>query len=118
MPDIQFIEPKEGPLSSKQRFMIFIAIAIFVTFLLVTISIVLYNVSGTAQLDLSRPGYKGVSAGSIQKDSGLKKFPSSGAITQATIDEFKKIYDQQATNIKSADAFIGDPLSPEALGIK
>lgn len=117
MNEMQLIMPKQGPLGSKQRFIIMIAGSILITFLLVSISMAIYNGSGAAQLDLSRPGYKSVRAQLITGDNNLQKFPSGGQITQSTIDDFKKIYAQQADKIKAADAFNGDPLSPEALGL-
>jgi hypothetical protein len=117
MNEMQFIIPKEGPLGSKQRFLIMIAGSIVITCIIVTIGMTMYYISGTAQLDLSRPGYKSVRAQSITGDNNLQQFPENGAITQSTIDSFKKIYTDQATKIKAADAFSGDPLSPEALGL-
>lgn len=117
MNEIQFIMPKEGPIGSKYRFMILIAGSIITSFILVIIGMTIYNSSGAAQLDLSRPGYKSVRAQSITGDNNLQKFPDTGTITQTTIDDFQKIYTQQADKIKAADAFNGDPLSPDALGL-
>jgi len=114
---MQLIAPVESRLTSKYRFMIMIATSVVVAFVLVVIAMSLYNASGAAQVDLSRPGYKTVKAESITGDNNLQRYPNTGAITQSTIDDFKKIYDQQVSHIKTADAFGGDPLSPESLGI-
>lgn len=117
MNEIQFIMPKEGALGSKQRFLIMITGSVIITFIVVTIGMVMYNSSGTAQLDLSRPGYKSVRSQSITGDNNLQQFSENGPINQSTFDSFKKIYSDQAAKLKAADAFNGDPLSPEALGI-
>ena len=117
MNEMQLIAPVESRLTSKHRFLIMIATSVVVAFILVVIAMSLYNASGAAQVDLSRPGYKTVKAESITGDNNLQRYPSTGAITQSTIDDFKKIYDQQVSYIKTADAFGGDPLSPESLGI-
>lgn len=102
--------------NGNRRFLLMIVMAISIAFGLVLISLELYNSSGTAQLDLSRPGYQSVRAQSFNDDSNFKIFSSNGDINQTTIDEFKSIYVEQSQKIKAVDAFGGDPLSPESMG--
>lgn len=103
--------------SSKRRFLLFIVISIVIAFVLVLISMYMYNSSGAAQLDLSRPGYVGVRSQAISNDGDFKNYSSTGSIDKTVINEFKKLYSTQADKTKSVDAFGGDPLSPTALGL-
>jgi hypothetical protein len=100
----------------KHLFSLMIIGAIMIALALVIISMELYNSSGAAQLDLSRPGYKDVRAQVVSNDD-FKDYSSSGPIDQAAVNEFVSIYNQQAKKTESVDAFGGDPLSADALGI-
>jgi len=111
------IAVNEGSFRSKHRFLLLIALSILIASTLVLISMAMYNGSGAAQLDLSRPGYKEVRAQAITNDSDFKNYSSTGPINQDTISEFKTLFAQQAEKTKSVDAFGGDPLNPDALGI-
>ena len=101
----------------RHRFFLLIFFSIIISFSLVTISIAMYNSSGAAQLDLSRPGYKDVRSQAITNDNDFKTFPNTGSVTQKVIDEFESAYSKQSQKTQSVDAFGGDPLSPDALGI-
>jgi len=114
MPDA---ETAELSFWGRHRFMLLIILAVMISCGLVAISLTMYNSSGAAQLDLSRPGYITVRAQTVDSSSDFKNYPTSGAIDQNSIDEFKALYEEQADKTKVADAFKGDPLSPDALGI-
>lgn len=103
--------------SSKQRFLWFIGLSVTAAGFLVLISMFMYNSSGAAQLDLSRPGYVSVRSRTVSNDAEVQNYSSIGQINQDTINEFKIIFHKQSIKIKSVDVFGGDPLSPEALGI-
>ena len=98
----------------QHRFMILIAATIFIAIILVITSIIMYNVSGSAQLDLSRPGYQSVSD-KVDRDDSVIEYSAFGPVSQVTVEEFIKIYDEQAAKAKAVDAFNGDPLNPEVL---
>lgn len=98
----------------KHRFFLLVTAAIVAALTLVTVSLVIYNLSGSAQLDLSRPGYQAVSD-QVSRDDSIDEYSASGDVTLETIDEFLKLYDEQATKAKAVDAFNGDPLNPELL---
>lgn len=100
---------------SQYRFAGLIAGSIVIGLLLVTVSMQLYFSSGTAQLDLSRPGYKSV-RDQIRPDDTFDGFPSSGAIDEAALKNFKQLYDKRAKEA-AADAFGSDVLSEQTLGI-
>lgn len=102
---------------SSRRFLLLIIGFILIACGLVFISMVLYSTSGTAQLDLSRPGYIDVRGQTIDSSSEFKNYPDSGSINQAAITEFNNLYDSQVNKIKLANAFSGDPLDINTLGI-
>lgn len=103
--------------SSKRRFLLFIALSIVIAFVLVLISMYMYNSSGAAQLDLSRPGYVSVRSQAITNDEDFKNYSPTGLLNQSAINEFQSLFSSQATKTKSVDAFGGDPLSPNALDL-
>ncbi len=101
----------------KHRFLLLIALTIGIALVLVSISMTLYASSGTAQLDLSRPGYRSVSSKAINTDSDFQNYASSGQIDKASLDAFDALYKKQAIQAKAVDAFSGDPLNPDVLQI-
>lgn len=102
---------------SKYRFLIMIFVAICISAGLVSISMSIYNSSGAAQLDLSRPGYQDVRDQADKNDNGLIDFSDIGPINQTILDNYYSQYKTQSDKIKIVNAFSTDPLSPEALGI-
>jgi hypothetical protein len=100
----------------KYSFPLFIATSILIAIAIVVISMAMYNSSGAAQLDLSRPGYSSVRSKATSSDD-FKGFSSMGGLNQSVINNFKSLYNKQSDKIGSVDAFGGDPLSPDALGI-
>ena len=103
---------------NKYSFSIFIGLAILIAAVIVFISMAMYNSSGAAQLDLSRPGYKDVRAQAGKDDEAFQAYPPNGPISKDEIKKFKSAYDKQSKTIKDVDAFGGDPLSPESLGMQ
>jgi len=101
----------------KHRFFLFIVGSIGIATTVVVASMSMYNGSGAAQLDLSRPGYKSVRSKITANDGDFQNYSSSGVIDKNSIKEFRSLFDRQSQKTKSVDAFGGDPLSPEELGI-
>lgn len=101
---------------SARRFLIMVGGSIIVAFILVVISISLYFSSGTAQVDLSRPGYQSVRDQAKSEDT-FKGFPASGVIDDKTLDEFNKMYQDKAKEATSVDAFSSEVLSDTSLEI-
>ncbi len=102
---------------NKVRFIILIGGSIATALTLVFISISLYFSSGTAQVDLSRPGYQSVRDQTPQ-EAPYRGFSSSGTVTQETLDEFDKLYQERSKKAKAVDdAFSGEVLSDAALSI-
>ena len=98
----------------KHRLSLLLAITVCIAIVLTSVSIALYNNSGAAQLDLSRPGYRSVSS-QAEKTDTIDTYSASGAVNTGTIQEFIQLYDKQATKAKAVDAFNGDSLNPEVL---
>lgn len=108
---------KDVPFIYRHKFATMLGLSILATFLLVFVSMSMYNNSGAAQLDLSRPGYKSVRDKAVKNDEDFQSYSNTGVVNQKTISEFQALFSKQTNRIKSVDAFGGDPLSPEALGI-
>lgn len=101
----------------NHRFLLLIALTVGISLILVAISMALYASSGTAQLDLSRPGYRAVSDQADVPDKDFDTFAAFGQIDKEAIVQFNTLYTKQAGKAKTVDAFSGDPLSPEVLEI-
>jgi hypothetical protein len=109
------VQPEE-PMSfwDRHRFSLLLIITILIALAMTVISMFAYNISGTAQLDLSRPGYSSVSD-KVDKTDNISEYSSFGTVSKDSINGFVKLYDEQATKAKAVDAFNGDPLNPDAL---
>lgn len=116
MDDGQQVENNDQlPFYGDHRFLVLIIFSICISITLVVASMIIYNRSGAAQLDLSRPGYKDVRAKAVSKDDSFSNFSATGVINAGTMDSFKLLFAQQATKAKAVDAFSGDPLNPDIL---
>jgi len=98
----------------RHRLSLLLIITVMVAITLTIVSVIIYNSSGAAQLDLSRPGYRSVSD-QVEKNDEIDTYGASGRVNKETIEEFMKLYDAQAAKAKAVDAFNGDPLNPEVL---
>ena len=98
----------------EHRFLILIIGTILISIVMVIASLMIYNLSGSAQLDLSRPGYQAVSD-KVDRTDEITDYSAFGPIDTATVKEFTNLYDEQAKKAKAVDAFNGDPLNPEVL---
>lgn len=110
-------ETKRSKLPDVSRFIVFIVCAILIAFVMVVISMDLYQKSGAAQLDLSRPSYEDVRS----KASKLKveSFSASGPIDEKSLDNFKKIYDDTSESIlEKKESYSPDAMSDKSLGIE
>lgn len=84
---------------------------------LVLFSMHLYNQSGAAQLDLSRPSYENVrSQGMTERFDG---FDTSQDLNQKSLEGFEEMYKEKRDDLRGyADAFGPSDISDEALGIE
>lgn len=100
----------------QHKFLILIGLTIVTSIFLVGIALALYNSSGTAQLDLSRPGFKSVQEQASQSED-FNGFPSTGPLDQSAFDQFRNEYDKQSKKVTDVDSFSGDVMSDQALSI-
>ena len=98
----------------RHRLSLLLLITVCIALILTVVSVTIYNVSGAAQLDLSRPGYRSVSS-KVEKTDNIDTYSATGAVNKDTIEQFVKLYDAQAGKAKAIDAFNGDPLNPDVL---
>jgi uncharacterized iron-regulated membrane protein len=115
-PQTPSVKPVEEELAfwDRHRLSLLLVLAVVVALTLTTVSVIIYNKSGAAQLDLSRPGYSSVSD-QVETTDEIDTYSASGAVNKETIEAFMKLYDAQASKAKAVDAFNGDPLNPEVL---
>lgn len=98
----------------RHRLSLLLILTVCIAIVMTVISVVIYNSTGAAQLDLSKPGFRSVSS-QVEKTDKLDTYSSSGPVNKETLEEFVKLYDAQAAKAKAVDAFNGDPLNPEVL---
>ena len=98
----------------QHKFFVLVAGVILLSTFLVSVSLSLYNSSGAAQLDLSRPGYQEVRK-QATPDNTTKTFPSTGALDKKALDSFTTLYSEQSAKVTSAQGFDAAALSEESL---
>ncbi|MBC7764267.1 hypothetical protein H7Y29_00985 [Microbacteriaceae bacterium] len=98
----------------QHRFLALIGGVILVALFLVSVALSLYNSSGAAQLDLSRPGYQDV-RDLAKRDTTSKSFPASGVLDKEALDLFSKLYGEQSAKVISADSFDASAISEDSL---
>ena len=122
LPQFKFFKKEKTAEEKKtvNQFSIFIAGSLTIAMILSGFSLWLYNESGAAQLDLSRPSYQEAREEAKKEEeeenSTSKDFASDGKIDKNTIDEFSELYEERLNKIQ-ADAFKSSPLSDESLNI-
>lgn len=101
---------------AHHRFMALVGITILISLFLVSVALALYASSGAAQLDLTRPGYQSV-RDQAGRSTSFDGFPASGTLNKETIQQFRKLYDQQAEKATNVDSFGGSAMSEQTLSI-
>ncbi len=99
------------------KLIVFVVASIALASVLVLLAMQLYNSSGTAQLDLSRPGLSSVRSDAAKTNGHFAGFSSNGSMDQAALNQFNQLYSQKLQEATSLDAFGNDVLSPAALQI-
>lgn len=74
----------------------------------------IYNTSGAAQVDLSRPGYQSVRS-EASRDSVADAFPSTGALTDKDFDAFNKMYEDHSRQVVGVNSFGPQALDTDTL---
>jgi hypothetical protein len=110
------VEAKELSQWQQHKFMVLVAATIAVSLLLVVVALWLYNTSGAAQLDLSRPGYQSV-RDKVEHSNDFDGFSFSGTIDEEALSEFRDLYDKQLKEATTVESFGGDVMDDDSLGI-
>lgn len=100
----------------QHRFILLVGATIVIALFLVGVALALYASSGTAQLDLSRPGYVSVREQASRSDE-FKSFPATGTIDDELLGQFRKLYDTQTERATNIDSFGGDVMSDQILSL-
>lgn len=102
----------------KPQFALLIAGSIVLSMIMVTVSMYLYNESGAAQLDLSRPGYQDVRS-QAQLSERFDGIDSTGEVTDRTLERFDELYTSQQDKIlEQKNGFSADDMSDQTLEIR
>lgn len=104
-------------LMAEHRLTILICLSIVIALVFTAVGLTLYNTSGTAQLDLSRPGFEGIDKQIKSHKADAIEYSATGPINEETLLQFDILYKKQLENVTSVNAFGGDPMAPDALGI-
>lgn len=99
------------------RLTLLLVIAISTALAMTVISMYLYISSGAIQLDLSRPGYQGVSSQNDTSYQEIESFSETGTIDEQSMGQFEAVFFEQSNNARSIEAYSGDPLSPVNLNL-
>lgn len=106
-----------GKIPPRWQFAVFVGIVIAFSLGLTVLSYTLYVVSGTAQLDLSRPGYRGALKEVSPVDTDDYSFSGTGPLDAGVLNDFKSKYDALVSKTKGYSVFDPGALSDEQLGL-
>lgn len=95
----------------RHRFFTLIVGVILISFLLVCVSLNLYNSSGAAQVDLSRPGYQSIQS-EASRGNVEDSFSASGKLDDKAFAEFDTLYNNHVKQVVGVDSF-----DPQALDV-
>lgn len=102
---------------SRRTLAYMIATSIVISLILVILSMWLYNMSGAAQLDLSRPGYQDVRA-KAQQPGRFDGFDATGELNEESLKKFDALYKQQQEIVrKNTTGFNPFAIDDERLNI-
>lgn len=98
----------------RHRFLLLIAGVILISCVMVVIGMYLYNTSGAAQVDLSRPGYQSVQR-EASRDTTDDSFASTGKLDKTALDSFDTMYADHARQVVGVDSFDPNAVDPNTL---
>jgi len=88
----------------RHRFFVLVAGVIVISCVMVVIGMYIYNTSGAAQVDLSRPGYQSVQR-EASRDSVDDSFPATGKLDENAFNSFDSMYSDHARQVVGVDSF-------------
>lgn len=108
------IQEEQLSVWQQHRFFVLIALVIIIALFLVSVALSLYNSSGAAQVDLSRPGYEAVRE-QATRDPNAESFDSTGKLDDAAFSKFDELYKARAAKVTGVDSFDEGALSEDSL---
>lgn len=114
---MKFLNQTIKPVIGRYRLAVAIGAAIIATLGLTVVSVVLYTITGSAKLDLSRPGYGPARKQLSKNDNRSNKFGSSGPLDATTVTNYLKNYQTQSSELGSYDDFSKKLLDDAPLGL-
>ena len=109
-------EAEEMSVWQQHRFMLMIGITIVIALFLVVVSLALYNSSGAAQLDLSRPGYQSIRQQATDSET-FTSYPATGELDKEALNTFRTMYSEQSKRLTEVNSFGGNVMSDKSLSI-
>lgn len=104
-------------LASKYGLPFGIFIALCIAVVLTFVSMTLYFISGTAKLDLSRPGYESARQQVKNSESTTQNFSASGPLNEKVINDFLGIYDKESRKLQQYSTFDQTILDDAQIGL-
>ncbi len=108
---------KVQPLVSRYRLVFSMVLAIAICLLLTVFSVLLYVITGTSKLDLSRPGYEEVRKQVTRTSPDESSFESNGALDTKIIGDYLEKYKKQTQTLSKYDTFNPHLLDDAPLGL-
>jgi hypothetical protein len=99
------------------QWLVFVITALIIALTLTGISLWLYRVSGTAKLDLSRPGYEKVREDVKDNSDSTKPFSPTGKLDDAAVSDFNSRYQDIKTRLDQMNNYDNAAVSDENLGL-
>jgi hypothetical protein len=111
-------QPSKTGFINRYRFRTMLAIAISITLMLTIINVSLYNITGTAKLDLSRPGYEAARKKiNSSKEFDTYSFSSNDPLSQDTIKKYLYHYDKHLKRTQAYDRYDVSVMDDANLGL-
>lgn len=101
----------------EHQFLTFVVSVLAVATVLTGVSLWLYNASGTARLDLSRPGYEKVRSEVKDEDSKTEPFSSTGPIDSQSVKDFRARYEALKKKLDKTGNYDESAISDDNLGL-
>lgn len=108
---------KVQPLISRYTLAFSMFMAIVICLVLTVFSVLLYVITGTSKLDLSRPGYEEVRKQVTRTSPDESSFESSGSLDGKVLGDYLEKYKKQAQTLSKYDSFNPHLLDDTPLGL-
>jgi len=102
---------------SGHQWAVFVVAVSMISFVLTSVSLWLYQTSGTVKLDLSRPGYEKVRKEVKDNNDSTKPFPPTGNLDDAALKDFRSRYNTIKLRLDQMNNYDNTVISDENLGL-